>query len=85
MLRYVMDDLLPDGRDLAETVKVHELSPREVSCYHRSKTLSTYLAKSENRPIGREPKSGQARTLIWIFHLNCAPQTQAQIPNRTRL
>ncbi len=84
MLRYVMDELLPEGRDLSDTVKVHELSPREVSCYHRSKTLSTYLARPDNRPLGKEPKLGQARTLVWVFHLNCAPQTLAQTPNRAR-
>lgn len=71
-LRYFMNEILrPTHDDMSETMKVHVLQPRALGCQHRSATMRAYLSRPENRPLGNEPKLGQPRTTIWLFHLNC--------------
>lgn len=82
LLRYFIEDILPLAHNIGETVKVNALSPRALGCQYRSETMKAYLNRPENRPVGNEPKNGQARTTVWIFHLNCPLPDLPRQPGR---
>lgn len=68
---YFLEEVLREVREPAVVDKIQQLNPREVSCFERNVTLKPYLHSLEDKAIDDEPREGQARTIVWIFLVDC--------------